>query len=42
MLTWTQVKKLKIELKNNFYIKKIKLLTFNILNEQFTRKYFYI
>jgi len=34
----TQVKKLKIKLKNNFCIEKIKFKFFNILNAQFSKK----
>jgi len=37
-----QVKELKIELSNKFYIEKITFETFNTLNAQFPRKNFYI
>jgi len=38
----TQVKKLKMELKNNFCIEKTKFQTFNILNAQFPKKSLYV
>jgi len=37
-----QVNKLKIEIKNKFYIKKITFEAFKTLNAQFSRKNFYI
>jgi len=37
-----QVKELKIEIKNKFYIKSITFATFKALNAQVSRKIFYI
>jgi hypothetical protein len=37
-----QVKKLKMEIKNNFYIESITFTTFKTLNAQVPRKTFYI
>jgi len=37
-----QVKELKMEIKNKFYIENITIETFKTLNAQFSRKNFYI
>jgi len=38
----SQIKELKMEIQNNFYIKNKTFETFNALNTQFSRCFFYI